>query len=100
MRITGLFSSRKVLGKHKNIDTEYHGLRTIRRIENMFISYLYNNRDEQGEGITYFYRLRSVYLKFFGMPDQGSSDDRGVMNTDHSAIAGGLMHSSSVLLLT
>ena len=46
----------------------------------MFIPYLYENRDEQGEGITYFYRLRSVYLKFFDIPDQGSSDDRDIIN--------------------
>ncbi len=47
----------------------------------MFIPYLHDNRQEQGEGITYFFRFRSMYLKFFGMPYSGPGDNGGV-NSD------------------
>lgn len=30
----------------------------------LFISHLHDDRDEQAEGITFFFQLRSVYLKF------------------------------------
>jgi len=33
----------------------------------LFISHLHDDRDEQAEGITSFFRLRSVYLKFLGI---------------------------------
>ena len=44
----------------------------------MFIPYLHDNRHEQGEGIAYFFRFRSMYLKFFGMPYSGPGDNGGV----------------------
>jgi len=34
----------------------------------LFITHLHDDRNEQSEGITSFFRLRSVYLKFYGMP--------------------------------
>jgi len=34
----------------------------------LFLTYLHDDRDEQSEGITSFFRLRSVYLNFYGMP--------------------------------
>lgn len=34
----------------------------------LFITYLYDDRDEQSEGITSFFRLRFVYLNFYGVP--------------------------------
>ena len=41
----------------------------------LFIRQLHDNRHEQGEGITSFFRLRSTYLKFFGMPYSIPSDN-------------------------
>lgn len=35
----------------------------------LFIIHLHDDRDEQSEGITSYFRLRSTYLKFYGMPD-------------------------------
>ena len=35
----------------------------------LFITHLHDNRYEQSEGITSYFRLRSTYLKFYGMPD-------------------------------
>ena len=34
----------------------------------LFITHLHDDRNEQSEGITSFFRLRSVYMKFYGMP--------------------------------
>ena len=61
----------------------------IPRIENyeeneayLFIRHLHDNRHEQGEGITSFFRLRSTYLKFFSMPYSIASDNGGVLDVD------------------
>ncbi len=61
----------------------------IPRIENyeedrayLFIQHLHDNRHEQGEGITSFFRLRSTYLKFLSMPYSISSDNGGVLDVD------------------
>lgn len=35
----------------------------------LFITHLHDDRYEQSEGITSYFRLRSTYLKFYGMPD-------------------------------
>ncbi len=35
----------------------------------LFITHLHDDKDEQSEGITSYFRLRSTYLKFYGMPD-------------------------------
>ena len=34
----------------------------------LFITHLHDDRNEQSEGITSFFRLRSMYLKFYGIP--------------------------------
>ncbi len=39
----------------------------------LFITHLHDDRDEQSEGITSFFRLRSVYINFYGMPSQALS---------------------------
>ena len=36
----------------------------------LFITHLLDNRYEQSEGITSYFRLRSTYLKFYGMPEE------------------------------
>ena len=61
----------------------------IPRIENyeeneayLFIRHLHDNRHEQGEGITSFFRLRLTYLKFFSMPYSIASDNGGVLDVD------------------
>lgn len=41
----------------------------------LFIRQLHDDRHEQGEGITSFFRLRLTYLKFFGMPYSIPSDN-------------------------
>ena len=46
----------------------------------MFIRHLHDNRYEQGEGITCFFRFRSMYWKFFGVPYSEPSDNMGVVN--------------------
>jgi len=38
----------------------------------LFITHLHDNRYEQSEGITSYFRLRSTYLKFYGMPDDSN----------------------------
>jgi len=38
----------------------------------LFITHLYDDRDEQSEGITSYCRLRSTYLKFYGMPNDSN----------------------------
>ncbi len=38
----------------------------------LFITHLHDDRDEQFEGITSYFRLRSTYLKFYGMPDDSN----------------------------
>ena len=38
----------------------------------LFITHLHEDRDEQSEGITSYFRLRSIYLKFYGMPDDSN----------------------------
>ncbi|KAL9127435.1 MAG: hypothetical protein Q9217_003687 [Psora testacea] len=38
----------------------------------VFITHLHDDRDEQSEGITSYFRLRSTYLKFYGMPDDSN----------------------------
>jgi len=38
----------------------------------LFITHLHEDRDEQSEGITSYFRLRSMYLKFYGMPDDSN----------------------------
>ena len=57
----------------------------------LFMVHLRDDRNEQAEGITFFFRLRSVYLKFYGAP--GSSDAQGTTgNLDfqrHLAVVAG-----------
>ncbi len=48
----------------------------------MFIQHLQDNTHEQGERITCFFRFRSMYVKFFGMPYSESTDNGGVANVD------------------
>ena len=48
----------------------------------LFIRHLHDNRHEQGEGITSFFRLRSTYSKFFSMPYSMSSENGGVLGVD------------------
>ena len=52
---------------------ERYGMPRIQNYEEdrkyLFISHLHDDRDEQGEGITSFFRLRSIYLKFLGIPE-------------------------------
>ncbi|KAL2043404.1 hypothetical protein N7G274_003710 [Stereocaulon virgatum] len=38
----------------------------------LFINHLQDHRDEQSETITSYFRLRSAYLKFFGIPDDSN----------------------------
>ncbi len=38
----------------------------------LYITHLHDDRDEQSEGITSYFRLRSTYLKFYGMPDDSN----------------------------
>ena len=40
--------------------------------KSMFITYLYDNRYEQSERITSYFRLRSMYLKSTGTPDDSN----------------------------
>lgn len=39
----------------------------------LFLTHLHDDRHEQSEGITSFFRLRSVYLNFYGMPSHALS---------------------------
>jgi len=45
----------------------------------LFLTHLHDDRDEQSEGITSFFRLRSVYLNFYGMPSHA------LRTIDHSS---------------
>ena len=38
----------------------------------LFITHLHDNRYEQSEGITSYFRVRSMYLKFYGMPEESN----------------------------
>jgi len=38
----------------------------------LFITHLHDDRDEQSEGITSYFRLKSTYLKFYGLPDDSN----------------------------
>jgi len=38
----------------------------------LYITHLLDDRDEQSEGITSYFRLRSTYLKFYGIPDDSN----------------------------
>ena len=53
----------------------------------LFINHLHDSTDEQGEGVTSFFRFRSMYLKFFGLPDPGPSHNQAVDVTLHTAVA-------------
>lgn len=39
----------------------------------LFITHLYDDRNEQSERITSYFRLRFTYLKFYGMPNDSNS---------------------------
>ncbi len=47
----------------------------------LFINHLHDNRYEQSEGITSYFRLRSTYLKFYGMPDDSNSQQNLITAT-------------------
>ncbi|KAL2044423.1 hypothetical protein N7G274_003128 [Stereocaulon virgatum] len=38
----------------------------------LYLTHLHDDRDEQSEGITSYFRLRSTYLKFYGKPDDSN----------------------------
>ncbi|KAL2036374.1 hypothetical protein N7G274_010907 [Stereocaulon virgatum] len=40
----------------------------------LFINHLHDHRDEQSKAITSYFRLRSTYLKFFGIPDDSNPE--------------------------
>ena len=40
----------------------------------LFINHLHDERNEQSEAITSYFRLRSTYLKFFGIPDDSNPE--------------------------
>lgn len=50
--------------------------------QHLFIRHLHDDRHEQGERVTCFFRFKSMYLKFFGVPSSEPSDLNEIVNTD------------------
>lgn len=50
----------------------------------LFITHLYDDRNEQSEGITFYFRLRFTYLKFYDMPNDSNSQQHLTTVTEES----------------
>ncbi len=50
----------------------------------LFITHLYDDRNEQFEGITFYFRLRFTYLKFYDMSDDSNSQQHLTTVTEES----------------